>query len=75
MAFIVQANFYKPGAGPFTVTKPTRKDALETAVGMRSQGLAGVVIIGDGRTYAAQEFAKTICDEDIRAPSDIAGNL
>lgn len=64
MAFIVQASFYKPGESPFTVTKPTRKDAMEAAVGLRSEGMAGVVIIGDGRTYVAQEFAKTIGDED-----------
>ena len=64
MAFIVQASFYKPGESPFTVTKPTRKDALETAVGLRGEGMAGVIFISDGRTYAAQEFAKTIGDEN-----------
>ena len=64
MAFIVQASFYKPGGSQFTVTKPTRKDALEAAVELRGEGIAGVIIIGDGRTYAAQEFARTIGDED-----------
>ena len=64
MAFIVLANFYRPGGSQVTITKPTRRDALETAVGLRSEGMAGVVIIGDGRTYVAQEFAETVGNED-----------
>jgi hypothetical protein len=62
MAFIVQAGLYKPGESPLTVTKPTRKDALEAAIALRAEGMAGVIIIGDGRTYAVNEFAKTIGD-------------
>jgi hypothetical protein len=56
----VQAGFYKPGEGPLTVTKSTRKDALEVACALRAEGMTGVVIIGDGRTYAVSEFAKTV---------------
>jgi hypothetical protein len=62
MAFIVQVGFCKPGEGPLTVTKPTRKDALEAAISLRAEGMAGVIIIGDGRTYAVNGFAKTIGD-------------
>jgi hypothetical protein len=65
MPFIVQATSNKPGEGSFTVTKATRKDALETAVGLLGQGLSSVTIIGDnGRVYTTPEFAKTICDAD-----------
>jgi hypothetical protein len=60
MAFIVQAGFYMPGESPVTVTKLARKDALEIAIALRAEGMAGVIIIGDGRTYAVNEFAKTI---------------
>jgi hypothetical protein len=31
---------------------------------LRGEGMAGVIFISDGRTYAAQEFAKTIGDEN-----------
>jgi len=64
MAFIVQAKSCLPGEGSFTVTKGTRKDALETALGLLAQGMTGVIIIGDNRIYTTQEFAKTFGDED-----------
>jgi hypothetical protein len=64
MAFIVQAKSYKPGEGSFTVTKGTRKDALETALELLGQGMTGVMIIGDGRVYTAPEFVQTFRDGD-----------
>jgi hypothetical protein len=60
-----QATSNKPGEGSFTVTKATRKDALETAVGLLDQGIASVTITGDdGRIYTTPEFAKTFGDAD-----------
>jgi hypothetical protein len=64
MAFIVQAKSDKPGEGSFTVSKATRKDALETALGLLGQGMTGVMIIGDGCVYTTQEFAQTFRDGD-----------
>jgi hypothetical protein len=64
MAFIVQANSYKPGEGSFTVTKTTRKDALETAVGLLGQGMTGVTITENGHVCTTPEFAKRFREED-----------
>lgn len=64
MAFIVQANSHKPGEGSFTVTKTTRKDALETAVGLLGQGMTGVTITENGSVYTTPEFAKRFREED-----------
>jgi hypothetical protein len=41
MTFIVQAISGKPGEGSFTVNKATKKDALETALGLMGQGMTG----------------------------------
>ena len=64
MPFIVQATSNKPGEGSFTVTKATRKDALETAKGLLGQGLSSVTITGDGRVYTTREFARTFGDDE-----------
>jgi hypothetical protein len=56
MAFVVLAN---TGRGSFRAEKPTRRDAVETALGLLGQGLSEVVIIdedGEGRTYTPSEF-------------------
>jgi len=77
MTFIVQANSYKPGEGSFTVTKSTRKDALETAVGLLGQGMTGVTIMGDGRTYTTPEFAEILKDieEGVKRVKNIVSDL
>lgn len=64
MTFIVQAASNKPRESSFTVTKATRKDALETAKGLLGQGLSGVTITGDGRVYTTREFARTFGDDE-----------
>jgi hypothetical protein len=64
MAFIVRATSNKPGEGSLTVTKATRKDALETAVGLLDQGLSDVTITGNGRVYTTRQFARTFGDEE-----------
>ena len=52
MTFIVQAISGKPGEGSFTVNEATKKDALETALGLMGQGMTGVVIMDEeGRVY------------------------
>lgn len=57
MAFVVRADSRKPGEGTFLADKATRKDALETAVGLLGQGMTGVTIMGDdGRIYPPSEF-------------------
>jgi hypothetical protein len=64
MPFIVRATSNKPGEGSLTVTKATRKDALETAKGLLGQGLSSVTITGDGRVYTTLEFARTFGDDE-----------
>ena len=64
MPFIVQATSNKPGEGSFTVTKATRKDALETAKGLLGQGISSVTIISDGRVYTTAAFAKAFNDTE-----------
>jgi hypothetical protein len=57
MAFVVRADSGKPGEGTFLADKATRKDAIETAVGLLGQGMTGVTIMGDdGRVYKPSEF-------------------
>jgi hypothetical protein len=64
MAFAVRADSGKPGEGIFHVNKTTRKDALETAVGLLGQGMMGVTITNDdGRVYTIMQFAKTLGDD------------
>jgi len=58
--FTVQGYSHEPGSGSVTVSKTTRKDALETAVGLLDQGIPVVTMIGDGRTYTVAEFALTL---------------
>jgi hypothetical protein len=57
MAFVVRADSGKPGEGTFLADKATRKDALETAIGLLGQGMTGVTIMGEnGRVYKPSEF-------------------
>ncbi len=64
MAFVVRAISGKPGEDTFIVDKATRKDAMETAVGLLGQGMSGVTIMGDdGRVYTTSEFADTFAED------------
>jgi hypothetical protein len=62
MPFIVIADPRNPGEGKFSVGKPTRKDAFETAVGLIGQGFddASITITDtqSGRVYQSPEFEK-----------------
>jgi hypothetical protein len=58
MGFIVKANSRRPGEGSFHAEKPTRKAAVETAVGLVGQGMEGVTITDEnGRVFETAEFA------------------
>jgi hypothetical protein len=62
--FIVRANSGRSGEGSFRAEKATRKDAIETAVGLMGQGMEGVTITDEtGRIYRPSEFDKFF-DED-----------
>jgi hypothetical protein len=64
--FIVHANSGRPGEGSFRADKATRKDAIETAVGLLGQGMEGVTITDEaGRVYRSSEFDKFFLDEDL----------
>jgi hypothetical protein len=63
MGFIVQSVSKRPGESPFRVTKATRKDALETAIGFLAQGMENVSIVDEqGRVFSTQEFS--LSDDD-----------
>ena len=63
--FIVRANSGQPGEGSFRVDKVTRKDAVETAVGLLGQGMEGVAIADEaGRIYRTSKFERFLADED-----------
>jgi hypothetical protein len=58
MGFIVMANSGRAGEGSFREEKPTRKAAVETAVGLVGQGMEGVTITDEaGRVFQTAEFA------------------
>jgi hypothetical protein len=63
MGFIVESVSKRPGEPPFRVTKATRKDALETAIGFLGQGMQNVSIVDEtGRVFSIQEFS--LSDDD-----------
>jgi hypothetical protein len=63
MGFIVQSVSNRPGEPPFRVTKATRKDALETAIGFLGQGMENVSIVDEkGRVFSTHEFS--LVDDD-----------
>ena len=63
MGFIVESVSKRPGEPPFRVSKATRKDALETAIGFLGQGMQNVSIVDEtGRVFSIQEFS--LSDDD-----------
>jgi hypothetical protein len=63
MGFIVQSVSKRPGEPAFRVTKASRKDALETAIGFLGQGMENVSIVDEkGRVFTTHEFS--LFDDD-----------
>ena len=57
MAFIVFANSGDPEEGSMRGEKATRKDAVETAMGLLAQGMQDVTITDEkGRVFKPSEF-------------------
>jgi hypothetical protein len=56
MGFIVTANSGRPGEGSFREEKPTRKAAVETAVGLVGQGMEVTITDEAGRVFQTSEF-------------------
>jgi hypothetical protein len=63
--FIVQAKPREP-EGIIKVVKETRSDALATANEFFKQGMPFVTVIADGRVYTAEEFARTLQNDEDR---------
>jgi hypothetical protein len=65
MAFVVSAGPDAKGQGSFRAKKQTRKDAMETAVGLLEQGFQRVTIAdADGRLFTPTEFVATFAERD-----------
>ena len=63
--FIVQGKPREPD-GIIKVVKETRSDALATANEFFKQGMPFVTVIADGRVYTAEEFARTLQNDEDR---------
>ncbi len=59
MAFIVQGKPREP-EGIERVVKDTRPEALESASDFLERGFPFVTVVGDGRVYTVEEFARTV---------------
>ena len=59
MAFIVQGKPRQP-EGIVKVVEETRTNALWAARDLLGRGMVVVTVIGDGRVYTVEEFARTI---------------
>ena len=65
MTFTVNAISDRPGEGAFHAEKATRKDAVETAVGLLGQGLQRVTITDEAkRVYQSSEFVAFLQEGD-----------
>jgi hypothetical protein len=63
--FVVTAGPDEKGEGFVRVEKATRKDAMETAVGLLGQGFKKVLIaVESGRVYTPTEFVSTFAERD-----------
>ena len=63
--FIVQAKPREP-EGIIKIVNVTRSDALKTANEFFKQGMPFVTVIADGRVYTAEEFARTLQNDEDR---------
>jgi len=61
MVFIVQAKPWRP-EGIEKVMAATRKEALKAATDLLRRKFPVVTVVGDGRVYTVEEFARTMVD-------------
>jgi len=63
MGFIVQSVSKRAGEPPYRITKSTKNDALDAAIGLSAQGMEGVTITDEkGKVYSTSEFVDFIED-------------
>jgi hypothetical protein len=61
MGFIVQSVSKRTGEPPYRMTKATKKDALDAAIGLLAQGMKDVTITDEqGQIYSTSEFVDLI---------------
>jgi hypothetical protein len=61
MGFIVRSVSRRTGEPPYQITKPTKKDALDAAIGFLAQGMKDVTITDEkGQNYSTTEFVDLI---------------
>jgi hypothetical protein len=61
MGFIVQSVSNRTGKPPYRMTKATKKDALDAAIGLLAQGMKDVTITDEqGQIYSTREFVDLI---------------
>jgi hypothetical protein len=52
MGFIIQSVSNRTGEPPYRMTKATKKDALDAAIGLLAQGMKNVTITDEQRSTA-----------------------
>jgi hypothetical protein len=58
MGFIVRSVSKRTGEPPCQITKATKKDAFDAAIGFLAQGMKDVTVTDEkGQTYGTGEFA------------------
>jgi hypothetical protein len=63
MGFTVQSVSKRAGEPPYRITKTTKKDALDAAIGFLAQGMDDVTITDEkGQVYSTSEFVDFIED-------------
>jgi len=63
MVFVVQWVSTRTGEPPVRMTKATKQQALDAAVGLLGQGMKNLSIIDDkGRSYTPREFVDHLDD-------------
>jgi hypothetical protein len=61
MGFIVRSVSKRTGEPPYRMTKATKKDALDAAIGLLAQGMKDVTITDEqGQIYSTSEFVDLI---------------
>jgi hypothetical protein len=61
MGFIVQSISKRAGEPPYRITKATKKDALDAAIGLLAQGMEDVTITDEkGQVHSTSEFVDFI---------------
>jgi len=61
MGFIVQSVSKRVGESPYRLTKETKQDALDAAIGFLAQGMGDVTITDEkGKIYSPSEFVDFI---------------